>query len=151
VDVFELRAGLIRDYSAYVRSFIRIRDERLREHVDHVLSEGHLWPEPLIQLNPSFEPGASIDDLVRSGILHQEAGRIFRKDKDEGAGGTGRPLRLHLHQEQAVRVGTAGHSYVLTTGTGSGKSLAYIVPIVDRGKFFGNTQSLVRRAFRRGS
>src|SRR5207248_239934 len=44
----------------------------------------------------------------------------------------GRPLRLHRHQSDAVRTAQRGEHYVLTTGTGSGKSLAYIVPIVDR-------------------
>ena len=33
---------------------------------------------------------------------------------------------------EAIEAAAAGDSYVLTTGTGSGKSLAYIVPIVDR-------------------
>ena len=32
---------------------------------------------------------------------------------------------------EAITVARSGASYVLTTGTGSGKSLAYIVPIVD--------------------
>src|SRR4029078_2810851 len=40
-------------------------------------------------------------------------------------------LRLHRHQRQAIDQASAGKNYVLTTGTGSGKSLAYIVPIVD--------------------
>lgn len=30
-----------------------------------------------------------------------------------------------------MRTARAGHHYVLTTGTGSGKSLSYIIPIVD--------------------
>jgi ATP-dependent helicase YprA (DUF1998 family) len=42
-----------------------------------------------------------------------------------------KPLRLHAHQTDAIKVAQAGHNYVLTTGTGSGKSLAYIIPIVD--------------------
>ena len=41
-------------------------------------------------------------------------------------------LRLHQHQREAVEAARTGGSYVLTTGTGSGKSLAYIIPIVDR-------------------
>ena len=41
------------------------------------------------------------------------------------------PLQLHQHQENAIRVARGGHSYILTTGTSSGKSLVYIVPIVD--------------------
>ena len=40
-------------------------------------------------------------------------------------------MRLHSHQDQAIRTARTGASYVLTTGTGSGKSLAYIIPIVD--------------------
>lgn len=93
------------------------------------LAEGLLWPEPLIQLNPSFEPGDWIDELVRQGVLHPECSRIFRIGKSSA--GDGRPLRLHRHQSEAVRVARGGRNYVLTTGTGSGKSLAYIIPIVD--------------------
>ena len=89
-----------------------------------------LWPEPLIQLNPSFEPGAWIDDLVNEGLLHRECANIFRKDKKPELTWASR-MRLHRHQEEAARIAKLGANYVLTTGTGSGKSLAYIVPIVD--------------------
>src|SRR5262249_47873419 len=41
-------------------------------------------------------------------------------------------ITLHRHQAEAVEVAATRASYVLTTGTGSGKSLSYIVPIVDR-------------------
>ena len=40
-------------------------------------------------------------------------------------------LRLHQHQKEAIEAARTGKSYVLTTGTGSGKSLAYIIPIVN--------------------
>ena len=39
---------------------------------------------------------------------------------------------MFRHQEEAIEIARSGHSYVLTTGTGSGKSLSYILPIVDR-------------------
>src|SRR5207244_564673 len=93
------------------------------------LQQGMLWPDPLIQLNPLFAPGEAIDELGTRGMLHRECARIFRKDKTEDE--QGRTLRLHRHQSEAISVARSGASYVLTTGTGSGKSLAYIVPIVD--------------------
>jgi ATP-dependent helicase YprA (DUF1998 family) len=130
VDVFELRNRLVGDYTAYVDSFIQIREPRIRDTVQADLTEGVLWPDPLIQLNPSFEPGDWIDDLVRDGVLHPDCAGIFRRDK--GLNSRGEPMRLHRHQSEAVRTARGGHNYVLTTGTGSGKSLAYIVPIVDR-------------------
>jgi len=129
LDVFELRDRLVGDYGSYVRSFIRIKDPRIEEAVERSLEDGLLWPDPLIQLNPSFEAGSTTDGLVEEGVLHPECGRIFRAGKDRSNPGT--TLRLHRHQEQAVRTARAGHNYVLTTGTGSGKSLTYIIPIVD--------------------
>src|ERR1022692_2574859 len=128
MNVFELRERLISDYSSYIRSFIRIRDERVDALVTSCLDQGRLWPDPLIQLNPSFQYAGTIDDLVAEGVLHSECTRIFRAGKDKGEG---KPLRLYQHQADAIRRARAGRNYVLTTGTGSGKSLAYIVPIVD--------------------
>ena len=129
MNIFAFRRRLIDDYAAYTRSFLQIRDPHLREFVEGQLQASVLWPEPLIQLNPSFEPGATIDELVDDGVLHPECRRIFRiKPEPQGEG---QGLHLHRHQTEAIRIARNGHPYVLTTGTGSGKSLAYIVPIVD--------------------
>ena len=62
-------------------------------------------------------------------MLHPDCRRVFRIKPDRQD--EGQPLRLHRHQAEAIRVARDGDPYVLTTGTGSGKSLAYIVPIVD--------------------
>ncbi|MCK4546152.1 MAG: DEAD/DEAH box helicase [Candidatus Eisenbacteria sp.] len=129
MDVFQLRERLVRDYQSYISSFIQIRDSRIKGTVDEALDGGLLWPDPLIQLNPAFEPGKWIDELVDEGLLHQECRRIFRIKPQPPKESKG--LRLHRHQEEAIRAAQEGHNYVLTTGTGSGKSLAYIIPIVD--------------------
>ena len=128
MDVFAIRQQLIADYAEYVQSFIRISDVRIREKVAQEIHDGLLWPDPLIQLNPAFEPGAWIDDLVKSGTLHPQCREIFRIKKPNDPS---KPLRLHKHQTEAITAAQSGDNYVLTTGTGSGKSLAYIVPIVD--------------------
>ena len=130
MQVFALRDRLVKDYRNYAESFLTIRDARVREHVRTELDRGLLWPDPQIQLNPAFEAGETIDELVGQGILHQECGRIFRVGK-EASTDAGHPLRLHRHQADAIVAARTGGNYVLTTGTGSGKSLAYIVPIVD--------------------
>ena len=122
MDVFGLRNNLIRDYEEYIKSFFMIRDDRIRAEVNRHLADGELWPDPLIQLNPSFERGHTIDDLVNDGVLHEQCRGIFRVGKTVTGGGT--MLRLHRHQEEAIRIAAGEHNYVLTTGTGSGKSLA---------------------------
>src|SRR5437762_2038310 len=129
MNVFELRRRIVDDYGAYVRSFISIRDRRIRDKVDSELADGSLWPEPRIALNPAFAAGAWIEELVERGVLHAECAKIFRAKRRQQDQGTA--LRLHKHQLDAIHAAKAGRNYVLTTGTGSGKSLSYFVPIVD--------------------
>jgi hypothetical protein len=59
LDVFNLRERLVSDYSSYVKSFINIRDDRLRAFVNAELAAGFLRPDPLIHLNPALAAKAS--------------------------------------------------------------------------------------------
>lgn len=130
MDVFDLRSRLVEDYARYTRSFIKIADPAIKAKVDAELEAGVFWPEPLLQLNPTFQPGGTIDDLVAEGTLNPECAKIFRIDKTDDDH-TGKQLILHAHQTEAIKKARENKSYVLTSGTGSGKSLTYIVPIVD--------------------
>src|ERR1700676_787238 len=129
MDVFRLRDTVIHEYADYVRSFVQIREAALREYVEQSLTDEALWPQPLIQMNPTFEFGALVDNLVKQEKLHTECEKIFRIKTMSDPLGT--PMRLHRHQVDAIHSASRGMHYVLTTGTGSGKSLAYLVPIVD--------------------
>lgn len=131
MNVFDLRQRLVDDYAGYTKSFIKIADTRIKETVDAAMARGEFWPEPLLQLNPTFQSGGTIDDLVKGGALHPECARIFRFSKSD-SDPIGKPLVLHEHQRAAILKAKEGKSYVLTSGTGSGKSLTYIVPIVDQ-------------------
>ena len=124
MDAFTLRQRVLEQYDSYVRSFLSIADARIQEHVSQRLRQGALWPEPLVQLNPAYEMGHTVAELAAEGLLHPDCAHLF-VDRD------GRPIRLYAHQEQALRLAARSESYVLTTGTGSGKSLAYLIPIVD--------------------
>ena len=131
MDAFEVHRRLISDYRTFTDGFVDIHDPRVRDRVEEESARGAQWPPPWLSVNPSFEPGGRIDELVREGLLHEECARIFRVKRDQDDPGSA-PITLHRHQADAVHAAGSGASYVLTTGTGSGKSLAYIVPIVDR-------------------
>lgn len=130
MDVFELRQKLVDDYKEYTRSFIKIADSRINGKVSKALEDGLLWPEPLLQLNPTFQTGGTIDDLVTEGALHPKCKQIFKTAKS-AENPEENQLKLYLHQAEAIKKAIEGKSFVLTSGTGSGKSLTYIVPIVD--------------------
>ena len=145
MDVFEIQQRLIRDYRAFTSGFVDVRDRRIAAHVQERLDSGMQWPDPSLSLNPNFATGGTITELVREGLLHSECERIFRI-KDSPIDPGRQALRLHRHQREAIEVARGGQSYVLTTGTGSGKSLGYLVPIVDRVLRHRETQGTSRRA-----
>ena len=129
MDVFTLRNELVAEYERFSRSFTKIRADDIKTAIDRTYASGRFWPEPLIQLNPNFVPGGYVDELVAEGKLEPECEKIFRIKRSDDT--FGRRLRLHKHQSDAIQIASRRESYVLTTGTGSGKSLAYFIPIVD--------------------
>ncbi len=130
MDVFNLRDTLVEDYQRFARSFTTIRADDIRSQVELAYQGGRYWPDPLVQLNPLFQPAEDVDTLVRQGTLHSDTGRIFRTD-DRSATGAGSPLTLHTHQRQALALAGQRESFVVTTGTGSGKSLCFFIPLID--------------------
>jgi Lhr-like helicase len=125
MNVFELDRALVEKYAKFSRSFSVIRAPEIEEQIGSAYELGRFWPDPLVTINPRFEPGKSIDELVSSGVLDPELAQIF------ATGPKRMPIRLHRHQEQAVAKAHNRESFVVTTGTGSGKSLCFFVPIVD--------------------
>lgn len=127
MDVFGVRDRLIEDYREFTSSFVDPRDSRVKAHVRHLSESNYQWPAPFVSLNPNFASGGTVDALVDEGLLHPDTERIFRVKRDPTDAGS-QPLRLHQHQRDAIGAARAGHSYVLTTGTGSGKSLSACAP-----------------------
>jgi len=130
MDVFEFRNKLVDDYSAFSRSFVQVSAADIRAFLEAEYASGRYWPAPLIQINPSFQPSETVEALAAAGELHSECARIFRVGKTSLVDGAS--VCLHRHQQEALAIARRKESYVLTTGTGSGKSLAYFIPIVNR-------------------
>lgn len=131
MNVFSLRSTLVKDYERFARSFTTIRAQDIREQVDALYATGRYWPEPLLQVNPKFAAAQTLDELAAAGAVHRETARVFRFDDEGGTGTAGTSLKLHLHQAEALAFGQRGESFVVTTGTGSGKSLCFFLPIFD--------------------
>jgi superfamily II DNA/RNA helicase len=123
MNVFDLDARIIDDYARFARSFTEIRAADIREQVDAIYATGGFWPEPLISVNPHYERDTSVANLAKEGSLHPNTADVFRVDS--------KPITLYRHQAQAIAKAAAGNSFVVTTGTGSGKSLCFFIPIID--------------------
>jgi hypothetical protein len=128
-NVFDFRNQLVEEYGSFSRSFTRIAASDIRKEVESQYDAGRYWPEPLIQINPNYQRKGTVQQLVQQGLLHADCADIFQTGKTEN-----NPQHLHLyaHQMEALAKGQSGQSYVVTTGTGSGKSLSFFIPVIDR-------------------
>ena len=117
-----------------VRSFLRYQltaypfaDEHLHEQMRQLLSldetrQSPLLKGPYISLSRSFRKGASVDGLIREGLLHPHMRQRIPADI----------THLYGHQEEAIRAITSGKTTLISTGTGSGKTECFLYPIVSR-------------------
>lgn len=128
-DVFRFRDHLIEQYSRFSRSFTRIAAQDIREEVERQYKGRRYWPEPLLQINPHYLRPGDVRELVDQKALHPTCADIFQTGKDTGSP---QSIRLYKHQIESIAKAHGGQSYVVTTGTGSGKSLSFFIPIIDR-------------------
>ncbi|TXR47501.1 DEAD/DEAH box helicase [Phyllobacterium endophyticum] len=126
MDIFRLDTQLIQRYSLFARSFSEIRASELKAQIDDAYASGQFWPEPLITINPRFERGKSVQELCDTKVLDADMARVF------ATGSKRTPMTLHRHQERSIVKAIENESYIVTTGTGSGKSLCFFLPVIDR-------------------
>lgn len=124
-DIFQFHHEVINRYKEFSEGFAKIASPDIREYANQIFREENKYtPPPLIQLNMNYSPGMTIGQMVADGSLHPLCKDIFRSKAYP-------EFRLHLHQQQAITLASKKQSYVVTTGTGSGKSLAFFIPIID--------------------
>src|SRR4051794_37104666 len=112
MDVFSLRDTVVGEYEKFATSFTTIHADDIREQVEAIYAENRYWPEPLIQINPSYKRTTTVAKLVADGLLEPKCAEIFRPISEPAA-----TLSLYKHQEQAVALASQGESFVVTTGT----------------------------------
>ena len=113
------------DYRSYLTTSFAPLDSALRKDVVTALAQpGRLRKGPYLQATPPYKPGISIRRLVDEGVLHGDflSGQQQALPADRA---------LYLHQERALRRAGDGSNLIVATGTGSGKTECYLIPVLD--------------------
>lgn len=125
IDAISTSESIKATYRRYLSSLLAVRDPKidaaLREAID---STPMLDRGPYLEATPPYAPGKSIRELVSESVVYQ--GFIELESK---ALPLDRPL--YVHQEQSIRKVAAGRNIVVATGTGSGKTESFLLPILD--------------------
>lgn len=123
-DPISTAADLDEAYRTYLASTLRFGDSRLQEQFEQqMLQKGALSRGPLLEATPPYAAGATIRELVEEGVLCESLLRLSRELPPD------RPL--YSHQEEAIRNSYAGRNQVVVTGTGSGKTECFLLPVID--------------------
>lgn len=117
-------------YRTYVHTFQKFDNPAIQDWVAERVEQGTLlWRDPFIQFARPFEPGAILDQLVAEGLLHPDTPRCFTVEAGNRAAP---PIHPHRHQSDAIRaiLQPPADNVIIATGTGSGKSFCFGIPIV---------------------
>lgn len=115
-------------YRIFVSSFQKFKNPIIRDWIDSEIQKGTLlYKGPYIDLARRFEEGDTFDSLIQEGLLHEEISLYFARDPGDRSG---HAVHLYRHQSDSIRSVMTGHNTVVTSGTGSGKSFCFAVPVV---------------------
>jgi len=112
-------------YINYLKTIKPFQDEELRkEFAQAIEAQDMLVKGPLLQIALPYRKDKSIHDLVNEGVLSPRFAQLY-----SDALLYDRPL--YAHQVNAVRKAIKGRNLVVSTGTGSGKTETFLIPILD--------------------
>lgn len=117
MNIINIYNELKQSYKEYISSFVSIKDERIKKEVSEALQEEKLWPKALIQFNPNFAQGIGVTQMIEKGLpIHKDLA-LFFKDP------------FYKHQQEAIELGCQDKEFIVTSGTGSGKSRTFMATI----------------------
>ena len=117
MDILAIYDRLKSNYKNYLNSFVNIKDKRIGEIVQDAIDKESLWPDALIQFNPNYEKGKTISQMIDEGLpLDPDLSFFFENS-------------FYKHQQEAVELGCRDKEFIVTSGTGSGKSRTFMATI----------------------
>lgn len=126
----EASKELKKTFVDYITTSFDMEDPEYAQQLRQALeAENAVVKGPYLEMNGSYLSGKSLRELMQEGKASQgfatlEQGEDSDKELKIDRG-------LYAHQEKALAKARAHHNLVVTTGTGSGKTECFLVPVLD--------------------
>lgn len=120
-DPVEASKSIVDKYIRYLSTIFEISDKTYADQFKQELNNQLTFAKgPFLDVTDPFYKGKSILELIECGVLP----RNFKKIK--------MPLTrpLYHHQEKAINSVRDGKNIVVSTGTGSGKTESFLIPVL---------------------
>ena len=121
-DILKASHNITDKYVRYLKTMFDIDDPEYKELFDRRMKEMESFSKgPYLDVIDSFQSGSSVKELINEGVLNKDFQYV--KDIYEKT--------LYKHQELSIRKLNQGKNIVVSTGTGSGKTESFLVPILN--------------------
>ncbi|MGD2247958.1 MAG: DEAD/DEAH box helicase [Candidatus Methanofastidiosia archaeon] len=124
IDPLKVTRTIRESYSRYLTSTFRLRDDDLRNLFRQEVNKFWFTKGPILEATPPFRHGCFLKDLIQEGILNRSLEQFvydaFPVLNDN---------HLYEHQEKALRKIMKGRNVVIASGTSSGKTECFLMPI----------------------
>ncbi|MGL6066987.1 MAG: DEAD/DEAH box helicase [Cetobacterium sp.] len=116
-------------YIKYLLTTFKINDKNIESQFKKELyKKDKLSKGPYLEVLNSFEKGRSINELIKDSVIVKE----FNNFKSPSFPFENKDMNMYFHQEQAVVKATSGENIIVSTGTGSGKTESFLIPILNQ-------------------
>lgn len=119
------------EFIGYISTLFHISDRNYaRQFIEALKEDGAVSKGPYLDISDSYKTGKSLEDMIEEG----EASPLFRGlegNIPDGEKEIQVYRMLYLHQERALRKTNKGKNLIVTTGTGSGKTECFMIPIIN--------------------
>ena len=107
-------------YNRYLSTIFSFADKEYQSQFMAALDSTPFAKGPFLELTDSFEKGSSINEMIACGELPKSFTKL------------GFPVERpsYLHQIEAYKKVRAGSNIVVSTGTGSGKTESFLLPVM---------------------
>ncbi len=125
LDPLATSAMLEITHRRYLKSLLPLREPPLALALAQAISGSEtLSKPPLLEATPPYAAGSTLRELMAEGVLDKAFAAL---------GSAYLPLDrpLYHHQENALRKAGSGRNLVVATGTGSGKTESFLLPILN--------------------
>lgn len=120
--------NIVKKYLRYIETTFYIDDKEYMKQFRKYLEDANYFAKgPYLDFSDSFEFGKSIKNLIDEGILSKEFVKLYKGENKEKI----LNRNLYKHQELSIHKVKEGRNLVVTTGTGSGKTESFLLPIIN--------------------
>lgn len=122
-NIIEASKKIANKYRRYLKTMFDIKDEEYKKIFEARLEESKSFEKgPYLDVTNSFAKGRSLPQLIEEGIVSKDFEKIKRLYNIPN---------LHYHQEEALLKAINGENLIVSTGTGSGKTECFLLPLIN--------------------